>query len=70
MGSGANNTARYVGSAIGLALVSITVAGGGHDPAAVLHGWNIAVLITAAFSLAGALIVLFARDRAPVPVLG
>jgi MFS family permease len=69
MGSGANNTARYVGSAIGLALVSITVAGGGHDAAAVLHGWNVAVLITAAFSLAGALIVLLARDRAPVPAL-
>jgi hypothetical protein len=63
MGSGANNTARYVGSAIGLALVSIIVTRGGHDPAAVLHGWSIAVLLTSVFSLAGALLVLLTRQR-------
>jgi predicted MFS family arabinose efflux permease len=64
MGSGANNTARYVGSAIGLALVTVTVTRGGHDPAAVLHGWNIAVLLTSAFSLTGALVVLRSGRRA------
>jgi MFS family permease len=63
MGSGANNTARYVGSAIGLALVTLTVTGGGHDRAAVLHGWNIAVLLTSAFSIVGALFVLLVRQR-------
>jgi hypothetical protein len=52
-----------VGSAIGLALVTVTVTRGGHDPAAVLHGWNIAVLLTSAFSLAGALVVLRAGRR-------
>jgi predicted MFS family arabinose efflux permease len=64
MGSGANNTARYVGSAFGLALVTLAVTHSGHDPAAVLHGWNIAVLLTTAFTLAGALAVLFARHSA------
>ncbi len=73
MGSGANNTARYLGSAFGLALVTVTVTHGtSHDAAAVLHGWNTAVLITAGFSLLGALVVLLAGDgaaagrRAPV----
>lgn len=44
--------------------------GGGLEPAAVLHGWNVAALITAAFSLAGALIVLLVRERAPEAVFG
>jgi MFS family permease len=66
MGSGANNTARYVGSAIGLALVTVTVTRGGRDPAALLHGWTAAVLLTSTFSLAGALIVLLARPRTSV----
>ena len=40
MGSGANNTARYIGGAAGAALiVSIASAGGGH---ALISGWNIA----------------------------
>jgi len=65
MGSGANNTARYLGSAIGLALVTVTVTHGtAHTATTVLHGWNLAVLITAAFSLLGALVVLLARGRA------
>ncbi|MEV6848955.1 hypothetical protein [Actinoplanes sp. NPDC051411] len=55
---------RYVGSAIDLAVVSITVTRGGHDPAAVLHGWSVAVLLTSAFSLLGALVVLLTRQRA------
>ena len=69
MGSGANNTARYLGSAIGLALVTVTVSHGtGHDAAAVLRGWNVAVLATAGFSLLGALSVLLVRDRATTRV--
>jgi MFS family permease len=64
MGSGANNTARYVGSAVGLALVTITVTRGGDDPATVLHGWDNAVLLTSAVSLAGVVVVLLARQRA------
>jgi hypothetical protein len=64
-GSDANITARYVGSAIGLALVTVSVAHGlGHDPADIMRGWNAAVLITVGMSVLGGLIVLLARDRA------
>ncbi len=63
MGSGANNTARYLGSAIGLALVTVTINhGSSHTAAVVLHGWSIAVLITAGISLLGAIGVLAAHD--------
>jgi Major Facilitator Superfamily len=64
MGSGANNTGRYVGSAFGLAVVTLSVTRNGHAPAAVLHGWNTAVVLTTAFSIAGALAVLLTRERA------
>lgn len=65
MGSGANNTARYLGSAMGLAIVTVFVAHGGESqgPAEFISGWNDAVLVTAAFSLAGAAIVWIARHR-------
>jgi hypothetical protein len=66
MGSGANNTARYVGSGIGIAVVTVllTRAGAAPGAAGLLSGWNVAVLVTAGFSLLGALIVLLARERA------
>ena len=69
MGSGANNTARYVGSAIGIAVVMVLVthAGATSGAAGVVSGWNIAVLVTAAFSLLGALVVLLARERTARP---
>ena len=65
MGSGANNTARYVGSAIGIAVVTVLVthAGAASGAAGVVSGWNVAVLVTAGFSLLGALAVLLARER-------
>lgn len=66
MGSGANNTARYLGSATGLALITVLVthAGAGAGSAGLLAGWNIAVLITAGFSMLGAVVVFLARERA------
>lgn len=66
MGSGANNTARYVGSGIGITIVTVLLTRPGAPPGAagLLSGWNVAVLITAAFSLLGALTVLLARERA------
>jgi MFS family permease len=69
MGSGANNTARYVGSAIGIAFVTVLVthAGAASGAAGVVSGWNVAVLVTAAFSLLGALAVLLARERPAGP---
>jgi hypothetical protein len=65
MGSGANNTARYVGSGIGITIVTVLLTRSGAAPGAVglLSGWNVAVVITAAFSLLGALTVLLAREH-------
>jgi MFS family permease len=65
MGSGANNTARYLGSAIGLTIcaVILTHSGAASGAAGLLLGWNTAVLVTVAFSLLGAVAVYFARSR-------
>jgi MFS family permease len=65
MGSGANNTARYLGSAIGLAVVTVLVTHADATPGAAgpASGWNVAVLVSVGFSLLGALAVLFARER-------
>ncbi len=51
MGSGANNTARYVGAAIGITLFVVVASHGGPNRAA---GWNVAVLVSAAISVMGA----------------
>ncbi|GAB2934574.1 MFS transporter [Rhodococcus aerolatus] len=64
-GSGANNTARYLGAAVGVTVVTVVVTRGGSSPAAVLDGWDSAVLVTAAVSLAGAVVVLACRPRPP-----
>jgi len=65
MGSGANNTARYLGSSIGLTIVTvlITQAGDASGADGLVTGWNQAVLITAGFSLVGALTVFFVSER-------
>lgn len=69
MGSGANNTARYVGSGIGITIVTVLLTRSGAAPGAagLLSGWNVAVLVTAASSLLGALTVLLARERPAGP---
>jgi hypothetical protein len=62
VGSGANNTARYLGAAVGVTIVAVLAA---HpEPAAMLAGWNVAVLVDAAVSAAGALLVLALRSAA------
>jgi MFS family permease len=68
LGSGANNTARYLGSALGVTVVSIVAAPSGVATAASLTaGWNRAVLVTLVVSLVGALAVLVAaRTRSPL----
>ena len=59
MGSGANNTARYLGGAAGAALVvSIASAGGAHQ---LIDGWNIAALVSAGLSAVGVAIVASCR---------
>jgi MFS family permease len=62
MGSGANNTARYLGGAAGVAIVvalsSGTSAGG------LIRGWNAAALVSAVLCAVGALIAAGCRQRA------
>jgi Major Facilitator Superfamily len=59
VGSGANNTARYLGAAVGVTIVAVLAAR--PEPAAMLQGWNVAVLVDAAVSAVGALLVLALR---------
>ncbi|WP_187366867.1 MFS transporter [Nocardioides dongxiaopingii] len=54
MGSGANNTARYLGAAIGITLL-VTLAT--HAGDTVVDGWNVVVLACAAVSATGAMLV-------------
>jgi MFS family permease len=68
LGSGANNTARYLGSALGVTVVSVVAAPTGTPtPGALVAGWNHAALATAAVSLVGALGVVLVGERAGTP---
>jgi Na+/melibiose symporter-like transporter len=66
MGSGANNTARYVGSAIGISLVAVVLAGSepAGTPAGVVAGWSTAAALTAGLSVLGALVIAALRPSA------
>ncbi|ORM26854.1 MFS transporter [Williamsia sp. 1135] len=71
MGSGANNTARYVGSAIGVTVVAViaTHPRGGSTVGDLVAGWNVAAVVAALISLLGGVVVLglhvlAARERA------
>jgi MFS family permease len=69
LGSGANNTARYLGSAIGVTVVSVVAAPSGLPSAgALVAGWNRAAVVTAAVSLIGALGVALVGARSAPPV--
>ncbi len=59
MGSGANNTARYVGAALGVTVVVLVVTGTGPvgTPAGLLAGWDRAALGGAVVSALGGLAV-------------
>lgn len=63
MGSGANNTARYLGGAAGVALVVALATSGGAGTTGLLHGWTAAALVCAALCLAGALVAAACRAR-------
>ncbi len=63
VGSGANNTARYLGSAVGIALVVAIIASGGTGPSGLFDGWNHAAWFAAAVNLAGAGLAALARKR-------
>lgn len=60
MGSGANNTARYVGSSFGVAMVVTVVTGAGD----LGRGADLAVLVSSAITLLGAGAVLLLRREA------
>ncbi len=51
MGSGANNTARYLGAAVGITLFVTVATHAGTD---VVAGWNVAVLVASGLTLLGA----------------
>lgn len=71
MGSGANNTARYVGSAIGIAVVAVVATRGAPEAGAagLVAGWNTAALLTAVVSAAGAIVVSAMRPRPRQPLV-
>jgi predicted MFS family arabinose efflux permease len=65
LGSGANNTARYLGSALGVTIVSVVAAPSGVVTTTTLTaGWDRAALVTAAVSLVGAVGVVLVGARA------
>lgn len=57
LGTGTNNTARYVGSSVGVTIVAVIAADPTGTRTALVTGWNHAAMVTAAVSLAGALTV-------------
>jgi len=61
MGSGANNTARYLGAAVGITLFVVIATNVGDD---LIAGWNAAVLVSAALTFVGAGAVVLAGTPA------
>lgn len=59
MGSGAQQTLRYIGSSVGVALTIALATSGGH----LAHGTNLALLVSAGLAVTGAIGVLVLRDR-------
>ncbi|MGW1891635.1 MFS transporter [Streptomyces sp. NPDC002004] len=62
MGSGANNTARYIGSSAGVALVIAVSTGTG----ALGHGADVALLVSAGLGVLAGVAVLALRERTPL----
>lgn len=60
MGSGANNTARYLGAACGITLFVMVAT---HAGDSLVDGWNVAVLLASALTLLGA-VAIAATGRA------
>jgi MFS family permease len=54
MGSGANNTARYLGAACGITLFVVVATHAGDD---LFEGWNTAVLVSGGLTLLGAVAI-------------
>jgi MFS family permease len=62
MGSGANNTARYLGAAIGITLFSVLLT---HTGGSLTAGWNNATAVAAALTFVGAGVVWLVSRRGP-----
>jgi hypothetical protein len=66
LGSGANNTARYLGSALGVTVVSLVAApSGAPTTGALVAGWNRAAVVAAVVTLVGAVGVTLVGERVP-----
>jgi MFS family permease len=65
MGSGAGNTARYIGSSLGVAIV-VAVVGAASAHGGLSHGADVALVVAAAGAVLGALMALL-LGRRPVP---
>lgn len=65
MGSGANNTARYFGAAVGITLFVVIATHVGDN---LVAGWNVAILVSASISLLGAGCVALAGKSPRVPI--
>jgi MFS family permease len=63
LGTGVNNTARYVGASIGITAVSLLAATPHADVAARFAGWNLVAVLTGALTLLGAAAVLALTRR-------
>ncbi|MER5950644.1 MFS transporter [Streptomyces sp. NPDC001904] len=63
MGSGASNTARYIGSAAGVALTIALSTSSGTSPHALSAGMNTALIVSAALAVAAAALLLGLRER-------
>jgi predicted MFS family arabinose efflux permease len=64
MGSGANNTARYLGAAIGITLFSVLMT---HTGDGLPQGWNDATLVAAALTCAVAAATYVVSRKQPTP---
>lgn len=68
MGSGANNTARYLGGAAGVALVvALATSGGARGGSRLLAGWNTSVVVCGALCVVAALIAAACRAATTDP---
>jgi MFS family permease len=67
LGSGANNTARYLGSSVGVTLVVVIATNTGPGRSAAVDGWNHALLVSAALGGVTA-VALLAVHRAASPI--
>ncbi|HTT30870.1 MAG TPA: MFS transporter [Solirubrobacteraceae bacterium] len=67
MGSGANNTARYLGGAAGVALVVALATSRSAGASGLLDGWNTAVVVCGALCVVAALVAAACRSATTSP---